>query len=93
MKFKGFKIRSMASAINQRQGSSGVRLGLGVQNEPLKQQVESPLFSERSRRVQTEERVGKLQRVHKRIKDALENQPHVLCFFKFDEYATHTSGT
>lgn len=41
MKSKGFKIRSLASAINQRQGSLGVRLGLGVQNEPLKQQVQS----------------------------------------------------
>lgn len=53
MQFKGFTIRSMASAINQRQGSSGVRRGLRVQNEPLKQQVESPLFSEQSRRVKT----------------------------------------
>lgn len=51
MQFKGFKIRSMASAINQRQGSSGVRRDLGVQNEPLKQQVQRPLFREGSRRV------------------------------------------
>lgn len=41
MKSKGFKIRSLASAINQRQGSLGVPLGLGVQIEPLKQQVQS----------------------------------------------------
>lgn len=41
MKSKGFKIRSLASAINQRQGSLGVPLGLGVQNEPFKQQVQS----------------------------------------------------
>lgn len=59
MKSKGFKIRSPASAINQRQGSLGVRLGLGIQNEPLKQQVQSPLFTERSRRMQGEERVEK----------------------------------
>lgn len=60
MQFKGFTIRSMASAINQRQGSSGIRSGLRVQNEPLKQQVESPLFSEQSRRVQTGERVNQI---------------------------------
>lgn len=41
MKSKGFKIRSLASAINQRQVSLGVPLGLGVQNKPLKQQVQS----------------------------------------------------
>lgn len=57
MQFKGFKIRSMASAINQRQGSSGGRRDLGIQNEPLKQQVQPPLFREPSRRLQTGERL------------------------------------
>lgn len=76
MQFKGFTIRSMASAINQRQGSSGVRRGLRVQNEPLKQQVESPLFSEQSRRVQTGERVNQiffffLQRMQNRTNNIL----------------------
>lgn len=59
MKSKGFKMRSLASAINQRQGCLGVHCGLGVQNAPLKQQVQSPLFSEGSRRMQGKERVGK----------------------------------
>lgn len=40
---KGFKIRSMASTINQRRSFSGVHLRVQVQNEPKEQQVKDPL--------------------------------------------------
>lgn len=86
MKSKGFKIRSLASAINQTQGSLGIHLGLGVQNEPLKQQVQSPLFSEWSRRMQGRESVGK-----KELQSVEQNQyfirytlPFVFLSYKLD---------
>lgn len=40
---KGFKIRSMASTINQRRSFSGVHLRVQAQNEPKEQQVKDPL--------------------------------------------------
>lgn len=71
MKSKGFKIRSLASAINQRQGFLGVRLGFRVQNKLLKQQVQSPLYRMEQGDVGQRKSGKKNNRVQSRTRDIL----------------------